>query len=318
MLESINGALPTEVIDLKDIKENMGYTGLVLIKDYQKKLDDSKRPLNGTFEHKGKVLKFKIWDAGIQELFNKNELQGQIALVSAKGGVYNGEHDLTINSIRFDHGFTDLTQFIKSTDVEANFQKFGIFVNTHLSQNAVAVLNELFKKENLFEPFKTAWAAKKMHDAQVGGLLNHTLKMLNLAKAMVENDHRLQPFSDIIYLGIILHDIGKVDELDELGAYTKNSFAGHRTIGVEYAARNKELFLHYFDEEFYYHILEILTGHHGKEYGDEPKTVWAYVVHLIDMLDSQTTGMLDRIAVNDIADYNGNKAVWSNGKTLPF
>lgn len=304
------------ILDLTDINDYVDYEGLVLIQSYQKKLDDSKRPLNGEFINQGKVLKFKIWDAGIQGLFNNNELEGKIALISGKGGSYNGVKDITITSIRFDHGFTDLSAFVKAVNIDDVFTKFAFFINSNLSQNGVALISKLFSKENLSEPFKHAWAAKKMHDAQIGGLMNHTTKMLNIAKTLVDNDKRLAPYTDIIYVGIIVHDIGKIKELDEFGNYTKNSFAGHRTIGVEIMARNKDLFLELFDEAFYYHILEILTGHHGQEWGDEPKTAWAYVIHLIDLLESQTTGIVDRIAIKEIVDQNGNEAVWHQGKTV--
>lgn len=304
------------ILDLTNITDYVEYEGLVLIHSYQKKLDDSKRPLNGELKCQGKTLKFKVWDAHIQGVLNKNEIEGQIALITGKGGSYNGVKDITIESIRFDHGFTDLSAFLKAVDVEGTFAKFASFINSNLSQNAVALISNLFTKEGLMEPFKQAWAAKKMHDAQIGGLMNHTVKMLNIAKTLVDNDPRVEPYKDIIYVGIIVHDIGKVQELDNFGNYTKNSFAGHRTIGVEIMARNKELFLQHFDEEFYYHILEILTGHHGEAYGDEPKTVWAYVVHLIDMLDSQLTGIMDAVSVNDIVDQNGNNAVWHPGKTV--
>lgn len=304
------------ILDLTDITDYVSYEGLVLIQSYQKKLDDSKRPLNGELTCQGKTLKFKVWDAGIQGLLNNNELEGKIALISGKGGSYNGIKDITIESIRFDHGFTDLSAFVKAVNIDNVFAKFASFINENLSPNGISLVTNLFNKEGLMDSFKHAWAAKRMHDAQIGGLMNHTTKMLNLGKAMIDNDPRLLPFKDIIYIGISFHDIGKIFELDDMGNYTKNSFAGHRTIGVEIMARNKDLFLQYFDEEFYYHILEIITGHHGQEWGDEPKTVWAYIVHLIDMLDSQMTGMMDAIAVNEVVDHNGNNAVWHPGKTV--
>ena len=302
------------ILDLTDISDYVNYEGLVLIQSYQKKLDDSNRPLNGELVCQGKTLKFKVWDKSIQGILNQNELEGKIALITGKGGSYKEVKDITIESIRFDHGFTDVSAFVKAVNIDSVFSRFADFINKNLTPQGVSLVTGVFNAEGLLDSFKHAWAAKRMHDAQVGGLMNHTTKMLHLAKAMIENDPRVEPYKDIIYTGIIFHDIGKIFELDNMGKYTKNSFAGHRTIGVEIMARNKGLFLQYFDEEFYYHILEIITGHHGYEYGDEPKTVWALIVHYIDMLDSQLTGMMDVIEVNDIVDQNGNKAVWHPGK----
>ena len=305
-----------EVIDLKNVVEYGDYQGLALIHSYDKKLDDSKRPLNGMLHHKGKFLKFKIWDANLQNMFNQNELAGSIVHIIGKAGSYQGVLDITITGVRFDHGFTDFSQFTKSVDIDAVFKAFGGFINTHLTPKAVNVINTVFINENLYERFKLAWAAMKLHDAQVGGLMNHSLKMLNLAKTMIDNDPRLLPFADLIYTGIIFHDVGKIYELDQMGNYTKTSFAGHRTIGVEMLARNKNVFLENFDEHFYYHILEIITGHHGEEHGDKPKTVWAYVIHFIDMIDSQVTGFMDKLENNEVSEYNGNKALRNHGTNL--
>lgn len=305
-----------QVLDLAHVTENVPYEGLVFIQSYQKKLDDSRRPLNGVLFHQGATLNFKIWDKSLQDILNNNDFNGKIAHVTGTGGSYNGVKDITINSLNFSHGFTDITAFLKSVNIEEKFQQFATFINANISQNGVALISELFGRENLYEPFKTAWAAKKMHDAQVGGLMNHTTKMLNIAKTLVDNDPRLVPYKDILYVGIILHDIGKVVELDHMGNYTKDSVNGHRTIGVEYVVRNKDLFITHFDQMFYMHILEIITGHHGEQYGDAPKTAWSYISHLIDMLDSQLTGILDQIEVNNVTDYNGNKAVWNHGNNL--
>lgn len=305
------------IIDLTDIKESVDYYGLVFIQSYQKKLDSSRRPLNGELYCQGKTLKFKIWDSTIQQIFNTNDLAGKIALITGTGGSYNGVKDITINSIKFDHGFTDMSAFLKAVNVDEVFKEFSDFINTNLSPRGIQLVSELFQKEDLYQRFKTSWAAQKMHDAQIGGLMNHTLKMLKLAQTLISNDKRLEAYKDLLYIGIILHDIGKIFELDTLGNYVKNSFVGHRTLGVELVVRNKDTFLNLFDEEFYLHILEIITGHHG-EYGDQPKTVWAYVIHLIDMLDSQTTGIMDKVEVNDISEYSGNKAVWVRDGFLTF
>ena len=304
------------IIDLHTLRAGQAVSGLVFIQAYQKKLDDSKRPLYGTLALKGYTIKFKIWEKSIQNVFNAHDVGGHIVFITGTATEYNGSLEITVETVNFEHGFTDVSVFIKSADVDGVFQKFASFINTNLSTNGVALVSEFLKQDNYLEEFKYAWAAMKMHDAQVGGLMNHTYKMLNIAKTLVENDARLEEFKDIIFIGIILHDLGKIIELDNLGKYTTEGFVGHRTLAVEMVARQKELFLKYFDAKFYYHILEIITGHHGSEYGDEPKTVWAYIIHLIDMLESQTTGMIDAYASGSIADVNGNKAVWNHGKNL--
>lgn len=303
-------------INLHEVKDGHRVSGLLLISSYTKKLDPTSRaPLYGQATFQGKTVGFKIWDAVLQNVFNTQNLEGVIIAVNADAGVYKNNLELTLKDIQFDHGFTDKHAFYKSIDIEPVFQNFGQFINSNLSPKAVIVVATLFQEQGLYEPFKTTWAGAKMHDAQVGGLMNHTLKMLRLAKTLIENDSRLAQWSDLIFLSIILHDIGKIHEIGEGGVYTDISFAGHRTFGIEIVAKHKTLFVENFDEKFYYHILEVISGHHG-EYGDPPKTIWAYIVHLIDMLESQVTGFLDKVTNNELNEKNGNKVVWSNGTNL--
>ncbi len=70
--------------------------------------------------------------------------------------------------------------------MESVFNSFVQFVNINLTQPAATLLFGVFQKENLFDPFKVTWAGGKMHDAQIGGLMNHTMKMLRLARTLIE------------------------------------------------------------------------------------------------------------------------------------
>ena len=175
----------------------------------------------------------------------------------------------------------------------------------------------IFQSENLFPRFKEEFAGKKMHDAQIGGLMHHTTKMLKIAKILVENEPRMlqiEGFTDLLYLGISLHDIGKVYEM-KLGVYQPNSFVTHRTLGTEMIAKYKDLICQLYNETFYYHILAIINGHHG-EYGERPQTLLAYIIHLIDMLEANTTGAFDRIENKEFSNRAGLNAVLVNGANL--
>ena len=56
--------------------------------------------------------------------------------------------------------------------------------------------------------------------------------MLRLARTLIENDSRLAPWADLLYLSIILHDIGKVLEIED-GVYIELSYISHRVLGAE-------------------------------------------------------------------------------------
>lgn len=314
-----DGTVATGVMDLKKVNNGEQVSGLVYVKSYVPKTDfTSKAPLNGEFYHKGKTMKFKIWDRQLQNFFNDNDMNAKIISISGAVGSYKEELDITITSMSLDHGVGDLGLFYKSVDVEGVFAEFTQFVNTKLSPHVTNAVGALFTAEGLFEPFKLTWAGSKMHDAQIGGLMNHTMKMLRIAEVLIMNDKRLTPFADYLYLGIILHDIGKVREIGIDGRYLRNSYITHRSLGVEICAQHRELLIGYLGEDFYYHILAIQQGHHG-EHGDKPTTVWAYLIHLIDMLECNVTGFLDRVDNGEIKSKNGNTTIWmGNDGNLVF
>lgn len=304
-------------IDLLNVSEGQKVSGLILVQSHTKKPEgtESKAPLSGIAHYKGRNMAFKVWDAQLQRLFNLNDLSGSILAVDASVSKYNDNLELTLNRINLDHGVTNPSLFYRSVNVEEVFAQFVEFVNTNLSPNALGILSHIFTSENLYEPFKYAWAASSMHDAQVGGLMNHTLKMLRLAKTLCENDPRLEQAKDLLYLSIIFHDIGKIREIGQGGTYTSISFVTHRILGVELLSRYRNMIIEAMGELFYYHLLAVVQQHHG-EFGEPPTTIWSQIVHMIDHLEALTTGLMDKLEAKEYRVHNGHKAIWVNGTSL--
>lgn len=135
-------------------------------------------------------------------------------------------------------------------------------------------------------------AAVKLHHATRGGLLHHTLSILKLAKSVVAAYPQLN--GDLVYAGVILHDIGKLRELDadELGlagAYTtEGQLLGHINLGIsEIAATAKALGI---PREKSMLLEHMLLSHHGQpEFGSPkfPMFPEAEVLSQLDLLDSR-------------------------------
>lgn len=304
------------LLDIKNILEGDAVSGIVMVHSYSKVQADSKYPLVGQFYREGVTRQFKIWDERLKGIFNNADLEGAIIWVSGTVDKYNGKLGIVVREINLGVEGIDRNMFFKSVDIDRVYNDFVNFVNGNLSQEGIITLKEVFDKLKLHAPFKHTFAGSVYHDAQIGGLLNHTMKMLRLAKVLVSNDERLAPWKDLLYLGIIFHDIGKIKELD-FGVYTDISFVTHRTLGIEMLVQCKDIVVENFDENFFYHLLAIQQGHHG-EYGDKPTTVWAYIVHLIDMLESQVTAFLDRCDGFDYVEKGNNKVMYINGLNLVF
>lgn len=164
--------------------------------------------------------------------------------------------------------------------------KFWSIVQRQLTFRHQELLNVLLG-QGVFAKFKTEFAASKVHDAQKHGLMHHTVKMLDIyskVKVMYPKIYRKLD-NQLMVIAIILHDVGKIHEYDE-GKRTKYSYGTHHLFGIEIIHNHKDYVINNFGEDFYYRLQSVILQHHG-EFGEKPQTIEAYVIHLIDMLESR-------------------------------
>lgn len=149
--------------------------------------------------------------------------------------------------------------------------------------------------------FRRAAAARNNHHARRGGLLDHTSRMLESAKALLPVYPNLN--ADLLVTGIIFHDVGKLWETcpppQGFGIVPdlRGELMGHLSIGVEivnalWRELPKESWekLEPTSEEVRLHLLHLIAAHHGQlEFGSPilPKTPEAIALHLIDNLDAR-------------------------------
>ena len=133
-------------------------------------------------------------------------------------------------------------------------------------------------------------AAKRIHHAYRGGLLEHLYEVLRLAEPLMELYPELD--RDLLVTGILLHDIGKLEELtpDLETDYTdRGRLLGHVVIGSE---RVGEIIrrLEGFPEELALRLQHMILAHHGRyKWGSprRPKTLEAVALHHLENLDTQ-------------------------------
>jgi 3'-5' exoribonuclease len=148
----------------------------------------------------------------------------------------------------------------------------------------------LISDEDFWRAFCEAPAAKRMHHARVGGLLEHSVSCLRIARELAE----LYPVdSDLLIFGAIFHDVGKVRELSwDRGAFaytTEGRLLGHVMLG-ERLVNSYVAALPGFPEDLRLRLSHVLISHQGEtEYGspERPKTLEALLVHLVDNLDAR-------------------------------
>ena len=141
-----------------------------------------------------------------------------------------------------------------------------------------------------FEAFCALPAAAHIHHAHKGGLLQHTIEVARLAFAMCETWQTIlsRPVNrDLVIAGALLHDIGKLDELDGdvfPAGYTIDALVGHCAAGISrvvQAVGELRRRGHDFPNDIAVQLLHIIISHHGKmEHGAavEPRTAEARIV----------------------------------------
>jgi 3'-5' exoribonuclease len=162
--------------------------------------------------------------------------------------------------------------------------------NPHLRH----LLQSFLDDPEIASRLQRAPAAKSLHHAFVGGLLEHILSLLNLARLAVQNYDYVD--LDLVKTGIVLHDIGKIHELTygrTFGYSSEGQLLGHITIGLRMLDQKCAQFPD-FPAKLKLLVEHLILSHHGKyEFGSPklPMFPEALMLHYLDDLDSKLESM---------------------------
>jgi len=172
-------------------------------------------------------------------------------------------------------------------ELEGLIQGLG---NPHLK----ALLEAIFADAEIARKYRIAPAAKSIHHAWLGGLLEHVLSLAHLARLTAA--HYRQVDLDLLLTGVVLHDIGKIHELSYERSFsytTEGQLLGHIIIALR-MIDEKLRGLPDFPGKLRTLIEHMVVSHHGVlEYGS-PKTpmfLEALLLHHLDNLDSKMESM---------------------------
>jgi len=169
------------------------------------------------------------------------------------------------------------------------------------------LLMRILEDPALAEKYKLAPAAMSYHHAFLGGLLEHVSSLLELADAVA--DHYPWLRRDLIVAGLVLHDIGKLEELNFARGFrysTRGQLIGHISMALE-MVQTKIHQIPDFPAPLKDELEHIIISHHGKlEFGSpkEPMFAEAMVVSFLDEMDSKMEAVRAQYAVDK--DRPGN------------
>lgn len=255
-------------------------------------------------------LKAFLWDVRAVE-GDMDAIRSDV-FVRVKGAVtcYNGRLQLKLDKARFaaDAEVGDFSSFfpVSARPVPEMLAELDGFIGSVRDPWIRQLLSGLFVEDAaLRAAFAQAPAAKSMHHAYLGGLLEHTLSILGMADRACGHYRGLN--RDLVVAGAFLHDVGKTAELSyqrSIGYTDAGNLLGHIAIEAEWISRAVGK-IPGFPEELRMQILHIILSHHGRlEFGSPvlPKTPEALLVHYLDDLDGKLEVMFR--AVKDEAGSN--------------
>ena len=234
----------------------------------------------------------KIWD-NIERLNNSFE-SGDIVEVKGQIQLYQNKKQMIIHKLNVVEGeefeFEDYIGTVERAPEEIYQELLQIvkkIQSPHIQQLVLSTLNDPQVKEKLL----TSPAAKSIHHAKVGGLVEHILSICKLMEFVGSHYKHLN--LDLLIFGAVFHDLGKIWELEwtKRGIqYTdKGQLIGHLAMSSELVEKKASQIMG-FPEDLKMVCKHIILSHHGKlEYGSPkvPMLLEAYVVWMIDDLDSK-------------------------------
>ena len=246
------------------------------------------------FKDASGVLEAKIWSP--LSLSFPTLLPGQMAEVSGRTSVYRDQLQLTVEAMRVldeeEAALLPMENYLPSSerpaaDMLADIEALCDEVFTHKPWKKF--VRSVFSDKRLRPLLLRAPAAKSMHHAYAGGLLEHLLSVAGLCMRMA--DHYPDMDRQALLAGALLHDIGKLDELSGPLAtdYTdEGRFLGHIAQGLIML----EPFLQKsgLEPELAMHFKHLVASHHGeREFGAiaVPASPEAFALHFADNMDAK-------------------------------
>jgi len=235
----------------------------------------------------------RYWDAdGVAFAFEPDDL----VLVKAQAEEYQGALQLRLGDIvRYD-GPSDPRDYLPRSPRDSERAYAALLERVRRTPEGFIrkLLCAVMDDPEIARRYKLAPAATVYHHAYLGGLLDHVTSLVEVGDRVC--DHYPELDRELVLAGLVLHDLGKIEELQYDAAFrysTRGQLLGHIFLGLE-IVRQKIAEIPGFPQRLRDQIEHMILAHHGRlEFGSpkEPLFPEALVVHYLDDLDSKLESM---------------------------
>ncbi len=246
------------------------------------------------------TVEARMWEnfesaAGTIERDDFVKVQGRVE-------VYRNKTQLSLDRLRrAELGEVDPADYFPHTteDVEKLYSQLCEFVASVGNPWLKRLLEGVVEDPEIVPKLKRAPAAKTIHHAYLGGLIEHIVSLCGLCHAVAM--HYPEADADLLMTGAILHDIGKIDELsyERSFSYTiEGQLLGHIVLELEIITKKIDA-IEGFPRELKTLVQHLLISHHGQYVFGSPKLPMfreAVMLHYLDDLDSKMGAMRTTLA----------------------
>ena len=236
---------------------------------------------------------------------------GDIIEVKARVGVYKNKPQLSLDAVRLaSPEVVDLADFLPHTkeDVEKLFAELRQTAESLENPWLRGLTLKLISDPAIAARYKRAPAAKMMHHAYLGGLLEHVISLCRLCRAVGAHYPELE--MDLLLTAAMLHDVGKLEELcyeRAIGYTTEGQLLGHIVMELQTVSRAMDA-IEGFPPSWRTVVQHMLISHHGQyEFGSPklPMLREALLFHYLDDMDSKIA------AARSALEGNSGDPEWS-------
>jgi len=252
-----------------------------------------------------KEIMFKLWGPNDEALVQKTydsirndgfvRIQGRVSEWNQNLDI--GSNELTqIQVVPVEN--VDLSDFIEKSkkDIEEMFFELKAHIDSITNKDLKKFFDTLLNDKKFVNEFKTSPAAMYKHHGWIGGLLEHTLNVINISVNALGIYTTLD--RDLVIAGAFVHDIGKIDEFT-IGSSIKVSeegmLLGHMSLGIK---RLEKIFDSIdIDPVLKLKLQHIILSHHGHlEYGSPkvPAFPEAMLIYYADEMDAKLN-LMERV-----------------------
>ncbi|MEQ9407162.1 MAG: HD domain-containing protein [Fuerstiella sp.] len=302
---------------VKDLNDGDSVNEVYMLADKQLRANrNADLYLLATLRDKSGVISGLMWNVTEERL--QHISAGDMVHVKGKVQLYQGGLQMIVNYIDLapESSYSDDDFRIEpQANVGPLLDRLKEILGSLKSEKLRVLADCFLADEALINALCGAPAGVKAHHAYQGGLVEHIVSMAEVAIRLC--DHYQELNRDLLLLGVLLHDLGKVRELswDPTLAYTdEGQLLGHMNIAIEIL--NEKMLLargelggEEFDAEDVLRLKHMILSHHGThEFGSPrvPMTPEAIVLHYIDNIDAKLHEF-----TRAIADDMNKDAAWT-------